>query len=165
VFAPRFDAPVELRIDGGSSPDGDGFTSTVSLRLLAPDEVGLWRIVGGGPSDGPTWLIEGYAAQTIERVDIRIATTGGRELASGIAPLRYEDGRPGAFGGRIIGLGSFVARVSLATPPTSGSLRVTIRWREPLTGRARSIERIVEIRPNLATRRSVEHDGDSLEGP
>jgi hypothetical protein len=165
VFAPRFDAPAELRIDVVSSRVGDGSRFAVPLRIHSPDEVGLWRIVTGGPTDAPTVIAEGFAALAIQQVEVRVRTNDGQDLGSSFARVGYEEGRPGAFGGRLVGLGSFTGRVALVAPPTAEPLVVAVTWRDPLMGVTRGLERTIEIRPNLAPGRSVEHHGGLLEDP
>ena len=130
TFAPAFDAPVVLRIGGGSSPSGPGFESTVALHLRVSTVVAVWRTNLRTEANTTTFLIDGYGPLSAGQLDLRLIADDGRVLASGSTTTLVETGRPGSAGGRLVGLGSFTARLSVAGPIPAGALTVSLTWHD-----------------------------------
>jgi hypothetical protein len=153
VFAPSFGVPVVLRIASGASSHGPGVEMSIGLRLHAPAGIGIWRTVIGGPNESPSVLVEGFGPETTRDVVIGVSTAGGRVLVDEKASVGYEDGRPGAVGGDMIGLGSFTVRLGLDDPLPS-VLIVSVTWRDA-NGSVNSVGQVIEesSQPRVPLRR------------
>jgi len=153
VFAPSFGVPVVLRIDSGASSHGPGVEIGIGLRLHAPAGISIWRTVIGGPNEASSVLVEGFGPETTGDLAVRVSTAGGRVLATEQAAVGQEDGRPGAVGGQMIGLGSFTVRLRLADPLPS-LLIVSVTWRDA-DGSVNSVGQVIQesSQPRVPLRR------------
>ncbi len=130
VFAPPFTAPVELRIDSGTTGSGEGLATVVAFRLHAASSVGLWRTRVEPAPAGTTVRVEGFGSVSTEDLEITVRAADDRVLATSTPSIGQEDGRPGSFGGGLLGLGSFTAKITLAGPLPSGRLTLFLTWRD-----------------------------------
>jgi hypothetical protein len=134
VFAPSFSVPVVLSIDSAATRSGAGLAIALGLRLHAPAAVAVWRTALTGPSDAPSVLVEGYGPETTRDLRVQVYAADARGIAIGAASVGHEDGRPGALGGGMLGLGSFTVRLTLDEPAPGEALVVSVTWRDHAGG-------------------------------
>jgi len=136
VFPPAFDAPVVLRMGSRPFAGQPGFTMARDLRLDIPSVVGFWDAMPTGAIDRAGRMelsVRGYGPRAAHSIDIAIQDSRGVVVASTSVPLTDDDDCPDSIGGRIFGLGSFLARLRMpAGSPDPWTL--VARWRDPATG-------------------------------
>jgi hypothetical protein len=136
VFPPGFDAPVVLSMTFAPFAGRPGFALARDLRLDIPSVAGFWdaaptaTVVQTGRVQ---MLIHGYGPRSARTVDIAIQDALGAVVANTSVPITDDLDCPGSTGGRIFGLGSFVARLWLPAG-TTGSRTLSGRWRDDATG-------------------------------
>lgn len=138
VFAPAVDLPVKLRIESAKSPAGPGVEILRDLRIRTTTTVGLWPVRVTTADASGTVVVDGFGP-IASAVAIRITDADERVVALKTTTIGSEEGRPGAFGGRLIGLGSFSVRMSLHDRPPCDPLTLTVSWRDETTGALREI--------------------------
>ena len=136
VFPPAFDAPVVLHLDSEPIGSRSGLAISRDLRLDIPSVVGFWDVTPTGSVDrtGRVQMsIRGYAPRASRTAKIAVQDARGHVAAIATVPISDEGGCPGSIGGRIFGLGSFVARLWLPAGST-GPWTLGVRWRDATTG-------------------------------
>ncbi len=144
VFAPPFDLPVVLRVSSATAGREAGVAMTVALHMRAAPGVTLWRCQLVGPQESRLVKMEGVGPRTTGAVEIEVRTASGNMLAASTGRIGDEDGRPGAPGGRMLGLGSFTLRLTLDKPPPTGELLVIVTWHDASGGMVRTVTRTVD---------------------
>ncbi|HEX6867339.1 MAG TPA: hypothetical protein VF119_00975, partial [Candidatus Limnocylindrales bacterium] len=103
AYLPAVGLPAELSISG---VDAHGpFEVRRPLTLAAAAPILIWSAESS--VDRRMVVVEGTAPLTAGRVEVRIVATDGRTLGSTIAAVAVDSWRPGAEGGRLLGVGSF----------------------------------------------------------
>lgn len=136
VFPPAFDAPVVLHIGSGPFAGQLGFTMARDLRLDIPSVVGFWDAMPTGAADRAGRIelsVRGYGPRAAHSIEIAIQDSRRVVVVTTSVPLADDDDCPDSIGGRILGLGSFLARLRIpAGSPDPWTL--VARWRDPATG-------------------------------
>jgi hypothetical protein len=136
LFPPPFDAPVVLRMQAAPSSWGDGFEVSRDFHLDIPSAVGFWDASLTGMVDvggRVQMVIRGYGPRSARTVDVAIRDARGHDVAKRSVRLALDADLPGAVGGRILGLGSFVAALWLP-PGSADGLSLIATWRDAATG-------------------------------
>ena len=136
VFPPAFDAPVVLSVASAPFEGRPGSALARDLRLDIPSVVGFWDAAPTGTvvqTGRVQMLIHGYGPRSARTIDISIQDVLGEVVAVTSVPITDDHDCPGSIGGRIFGLGSFVARLWL-TAGTTGPRTLSARWRDAATG-------------------------------
>jgi hypothetical protein len=129
VFAPAFEVPVVLGLGGAPSGGGPAFETDVGLRLGLTTPVGIWRTSVRTDGASATILVDGFGPMTERDLVVRVLSADNRVLGSTPVSIGIEDGRPGSLGGRLIGLGSFSARLMVGGSIPPGELTLVVTWR------------------------------------
>lgn len=143
VFAPAFEVPVVLRVGGAPSDGGAAFETDVGLRLGLTTPVDLWRTSVRTDGTSATILVDGFGPMTARDLVVSVLAADDRVLGSTPVSIGIEDGRPGSLGGRLIGLGSFSARVMVGGAIPPGELTLVAAWRHRPTDTLREIRRTI----------------------
>jgi hypothetical protein len=141
VFAPAFEVPVVLRVGGVPSDGGAAFETDVDLRLGLTTPVDLWRTSVRTDETSATILVDGFGPMTERDLVVRVLSADNRVLGSTPVSIGIEDGRPGSLGGRLIGLGSFSARIVVGGSIAGPGLTLVAAWRDRPAGTLREIRR------------------------
>jgi hypothetical protein len=142
VFPPAFDAPVVLGMTFAPFAGRPGFALARDLRLDIPSVVGFWdaaptaTVVQTGRVQ---MLIHGYGPRSARTIDVAVRDAMGEVEAITSVPITDDHDCPRSIGGRIFGLGSFVARLWLPAG-TTGPRTLSARWHDAVTGQELQFE-------------------------
>jgi len=159
VFAPAFDAPVVLRLAAAAMGGEPGVVVSRDLRLDVPSAVGFWDAVPTGIVDDAgraELLIQGYGPRASRTIEIAMRDARGVVRARSAVPISYDSTVPGAPGGRVLGLGSFTARLWVAADD-AGPWTLRAEWPDASTGTHLHLETSLPPMPAPADRLPHRH--------
>ena len=109
AFLPAVRLPAELSVSGVDTLGSFEVRQAVTLAAVSP--ILVWSAASS--VDGRTVVVEGTAPLTTDRVDVRIVGADGHTLGSATAAVVVDSWRPGAEGGRLLGVGSFRSTIEV----------------------------------------------------